>query len=344
MARIAFRVDASAAMGQGHLSRCVALAARLRQAGATCHFVGGKTLQSWARLIESAGHALSLIDSAPHDPRGDAAQTRAALAGGLPVSWLVVDHYGLDARWHEHARPAARRLLALDDLANRPLAVNAVVDPSPCADEAGYRALTPAGCHLHLGPRYCLLRTEFADARSAQSWPSGGPRIHLAMGGTDPMEQTARMAAALLGWFDRIQVVAVLGGAGPQAEALAALQSRYADRLEVIVASDRVAATMQGCTCAIGAPGGTLWERFCMGLPTACVTTSPSQRQVVEKLGRAGWLLDLGGAGDFFRSARVPLQAWLQDRRTMQMQRELLMSQVDGHGAQRLATWMLEAA
>ena len=343
MALVAFRVDASAAMGLGHLSRCLALAAQLRQGGARCHFVGGQPLLQWATLVLSAGHSLSLIEASVPGGDADAIQTLEALSGFPQADWLVVDHYGLDAAWHRCVRTAARRLLALDDLANRPLAVDAVLDPSPCADDGAYRALAPSGCELLLGPRYCLLRDEFALARPAQTFPAGRTNIHLALGGTDPAAHTLPMATRLLSWFEQISLV-ILAGSAPQVGTVADLQARFPGRVEAIAAAPgRVADTMLGCTCAVGAPGGTLWERFCLGLPTACVSTSPTQRPVMEKLARAGWLLDLGEAADFSATAHDVLGQWLANEDALAAQRLFLMSQVDGQGAQRVAKWMMEA-
>lgn len=343
MDRIAFRVDASSEVGLGHLSRCLALAGSLRRVGATCHFVGNTDMQPWAGSVETAGHRLSLIDSGGQD--SDAAQTAQALASGGRVDWLVVDHYRLDAQWHDRIRPAARRLLAIDDLADRPLTVDAVLDPSPCASESDYQSVANRGCKLLLGPRYCLLRQQFAQARTSQTWPADGAhRIHLALGGTDAAGHTAPLAARLLAWFEEARLVAVLGSPGPQTQALAALGEQFPDRLEVVLATDEMAKTMMGCTVAVGAPGGFLWERFCMGLPSACVITSANQQPVVEKLAQGGWLLNLGDAADFATTARMPLQAWLHALGARQAQREFLMAQVDGQGAERVAAWMMEPA
>ena len=343
MARIAFRVDASSQVGLGHLSRCLALATALRGHGAACHFIGTTDMQPWAGSVKAAGHSLSLIEAG--DQADDARQTARALASDCPVEWLVVDHYRLDAQWHDRIRCVTRRLLAIDDLADRPLRVDAVLDPSPCASESGYRALASAGCKLLLGPRYCLLRQEFAHARASQIWPRDGvDKIHLALGGTDAAGHTVPMTARLLAWFEHARLVAVLGTSGPQARALAVLGEQFPGRLEVVVATDAMARTMIGCTAAVGAPGGSLWERCCMGIPSACVITSASQRPVVEKLAEAGWLLKLGDAAEFAVAARKPLEAWLHAREARKAQRHFLMAQVDGQGAERVAAWMMEPA
>ncbi|WP_225580911.1 UDP-2,4-diacetamido-2,4,6-trideoxy-beta-L-altropyranose hydrolase [Acidovorax sp. ACV02] len=344
MLRVAFRTDASPATGQGHLSRCLALAARLHARGIHCHFVGTETLRYWVAGIEAAGHQTSLIPEGL-EAREDAAATLRAL-GTLRPDWLVIDHYGLDARWHEAVRRAAPRLLAIDDLANRPLAVDAVLDPSPCAEAAAYRALSTEGCELLLGPTWCLLREEFATARIGNvrtlSEARGGLRIHLALGGTDPAGATLPIAKALLDWFASARVIAVLGQEGPSAQVLREFADASGGRLEALVATREVASTMARCDCAVGAPGGTLWERFCLGLPTACVTTAPSQRPVIERLASEGWLLDLGEACDFGEGQRGALARWLSNAAALRSQRSRLTGAVDGLGAERLAGWMAE--
>ncbi|MGE6337907.1 UDP-2,4-diacetamido-2,4,6-trideoxy-beta-L-altropyranose hydrolase [Acidovorax sp. NPDC077664] len=343
MRRIAFRVDASPVAGQGHLSRCLALASRLHARDTQCHFVGTHALAPWVADIETAGHRVSLIreDLAASE---DAVETIRVLEG--PADWLVVDHYGLDACWHKVVRPSAPRLLVIDDLANRPLAADAVLDPSPCADMQAYRKLAPAA-KLLLGPSWCLLRKEFAEARRRaphKETPDFSPRIHLALGGTDYANATVPLARGLLEWFEGVRIMAVLGHEGPQAAALRELATTSNGRLELVVATREVAATMAVCNCAVGAPGGTLWERFCMGLPTACVSTAPTQRPVIERLAHAGWLLDLGEASDFGKGTREALARWLSSPAALYAQRERLVEAVDGLGADRLVDWLVERA
>lgn len=344
MRTIGFRVDASPSLGLGHLSRCLALAARLRSRGARCHFVAGEEARPWAHAVTDAGHALTLLPPHGPDPQADADATRQALSSDTRnFDWLVVDHYALDATWHRRMRSVARRLLAIDDLANRRLEVDAVTDPSPCSDESAYRALTSPRCTLLLGPRHALLREEFSTARAEQGVIGRGSlRIHLAMGGTDPQGATLPIARQLLSLGETVRVRAVLGNEGPQADAMRTLEAEYAGRLELLVATRSMARTMLGCDVAVGAPGGTLWERYCLGLPVACVITAPTQKPVIERLAQAGWLLDLGEA-HLFGSGRLPiLRTWLADRESLAVQRTSLMRQVDGLGADRLAAWLLE--
>jgi UDP-2,4-diacetamido-2,4,6-trideoxy-beta-L-altropyranose hydrolase len=55
-------------------------------------------------------------------------------------------------------------------------------------------------------------------------------------------------------------------------------------RLHVEVEADTVAALMAAADLAVGAGGGTSWERCCLGLPTVVLETAANQRAVVRAL------------------------------------------------------------
>ena len=130
---IAFRADASRAIGVGHLMRCLTLADALRSRGARTRFVCRHVPEHLRVLVVSHGHEFRLIPaSASAEPldelsqsrllgtsqRRDAADTLALLSDAR-WDWIVVDHYGIDARWESTVRTIANRLMAIDDTADR---------------------------------------------------------------------------------------------------------------------------------------------------------------------------------------------------------------------------------
>jgi UDP-2,4-diacetamido-2,4,6-trideoxy-beta-L-altropyranose hydrolase len=113
--RVAIRVDASAAMGTGHLKRCLSLAQALAETGAQTRFLCGALDSVAAQVLamqEVDVHWLPTpgtlftptADAPPHaswaglSATDDAQQTTEALADWSP-DWVVVDHYAFDARW-----------------------------------------------------------------------------------------------------------------------------------------------------------------------------------------------------------------------------------------------------
>ncbi|MGH8114388.1 MAG: UDP-2,4-diacetamido-2,4,6-trideoxy-beta-L-altropyranose hydrolase, partial [Rhodanobacteraceae bacterium] len=216
---IVFRADASLDIGTGHVMRSLTLAAALREQGAQCRFVCREhpgNLISRVRQDRFAVTALPMgfaLKGASRDGwllpehaawlgadwQADAEATRAELETS-PPDWLVVDHYGLDSRWERRVRPACKRLMAIDDLADRAHDCDLLLDQTLGRDEGDYAALVPKHCQLCVGPRYALLRPEFAALRTASLRRRVTParrNLLVAMGGVDRLNATGRVLAAL---------------------------------------------------------------------------------------------------------------------------------------------------
>jgi len=131
---ILIRVDSSNAIGSGHVMRCLTLADSLREKGCNCQFVCRNHPGNLSALIQEKGYRVTLlplqefqVEAYPHhadwvgaDWQIDAKETGSLIATlETPPAWLVIDHYGLDARWETSLRPAVGRIFVIDDLADR---------------------------------------------------------------------------------------------------------------------------------------------------------------------------------------------------------------------------------
>src|SRR5262249_32823655 len=144
----------------------------------------------------------------------DASETLALLEDG-GCDWLVVDHYGLDASWEKRLRARARRLLVIDDLANRAHDRDLLLDQNSHAHpRPRYEGLVPPGCRLLLGPRHALLRPEFESLPARQAHGSSARKVLVSLGGADPDNVTAKVLAALAG-LPELEVDVIVGGANP---------------------------------------------------------------------------------------------------------------------------------
>ena len=202
--RIAFRADASATIGLGHVSRCLSLAHALRHAGANVVLVNrglGTGLRalpltdgfdvvylpppqpadSWQPSAGDPAHAA--LAGVPWQI--DAEQTADALVR-LQIDWLVVDHYALDSRWHTAVRNRLGcRMACIDDLGDRDLAVDLLIDHNVATDHrAKYGAHIADDTPILGGPHYALLGPAFARA-APYAYRDRVSTIGVFMGGTD---------------------------------------------------------------------------------------------------------------------------------------------------------------
>lgn len=315
---VAFRVDASLQIGTGHLMRCLTLADALREQGWHNHFLCREHPGHLGEVIQQRGHAVRLLSkpapathksAADHPEKGepplahaawlgcspavDAAQTAAVLSE-LKPTWLVVDHYALDRRWEQLLRPHVRHILAIDDLADRTHDVDLLLDQNLGHAARDYDALLPAHARLLLGPRFALLRPEFAALRTAslarrQQQPTLG-HILITLGGVDKDNATGTLLQALIraDLPADTRVTVVMGPHAPWLEQVKQLAADLPCTTEVLVNTPHMAQLMADADLAIGAAGSTSWERCCLGLPTLMVVLADNQRGGATALAACG--------------------------------------------------------
>jgi UDP-2,4-diacetamido-2,4,6-trideoxy-beta-L-altropyranose hydrolase len=355
--KVAFRVDAAPEMGTGHVMRCLALADGLRRRGAAIRFLSRRLTGTMEDLIAQRGFELACLDgrTGPRDTHdhdlahagwldttqaADAAASADAL--GANWDWLVVDHYALDARWERAMRGRASRILAIDDLANRQHDCDALLDQNPYSTpERRYDNRAPSTCRFLLGPRYALLRQEFA-ARRAQVSPRRGAvrRLLVSFGGSDPHNHTAVAIEALQAMhLDGGAVDVVVGAAHVQREAIETACQRAGFRCHV--QTDRMADLVAEADLGVGAAGVSSWERCCLGLPTLTLPAGSDQRDVIEDAARQGLLYAPDGDAPVTpASIALHVRALLDNPGLREMLSRNGMAAVDGGGVDRVVRIM----
>lgn len=353
---IAFRTDASLDIGTGHVMRCLTLAQALRTRGAVCRFVTRRQPGNLAKRIRDAGFDVAPLpapqgqppDGPPrHAPWAgvawaqDAADTIAALEETQP-DWLVVDHYAFDARWERAVAAHVGRVFAWDDLADRPHVCDLLLDQNLGRDPEAYAALVPGGTPVLTGPRYAVLRPEFAELRpAALTSRSGGPlrRIMVSLGGVDRPNATGAVLEVLAGvpGLRDVQIDVILGSRAPAVEEVRRQAATMPMLVEVAVDVADMALRMARADLAIGAVGGTTWERCALGLPSLLLTIADNQRPAAKALHESGAAYLLGDLAD--ADWRKRLGEWLtnpeRDARRSRMA-AFAAKLCDGEGACRV--------
>lgn len=284
---VVFRVDASARIGGGHVSRCLTLAQTLGMRGWDCGFAINPGAERVIPALERPGITRMTLDCAAQD---EAIALRDRWPAG--VDWLVVDHYGRDSVFESACRPWARRILVIDDLANRGHDCDALLDQTLGRSAEAYAAHVPAHCRLFTGTRYALLRSRFTELRS-QSLArrrSDAPvrRLLISMGATDAVDATGTLLISLRKAQLDVELDIVLSAAAPHLESVRSAAAGLASPARLHTHVEDMAGLMLNADLAIGAAGTTAWERCCLGLPSVLVVTADNQRLIAAALQSAG--------------------------------------------------------
>lgn len=363
--RVALRVDASATMGTGHLRRCLSLARALVELGARVDLlvrqlddVAAQVLSDPAANAGLAVHwlpapAMTYVLEADGPPQQawagvpwaqDAIDTVVAL-GDEPPDWLVVDHYAFDVRWHASVRQGLRcRLLAIDDMADRALDVDALLDQNWNADHrAKYASCLRRKSRWLTGPRYALLSAAY---RTAPRYRFHDPvrSLGIFVGGTDPGGASAQVLdiCRRSGFTGPIEVVST--SANPH---LAELRAACAAAPETSLTLDEpdLAAFFARHDLQVGAGGGATWERCCIGVPAIGLVLAANQMAVVPALDKLGVLraarLDGHGVPADMPALSQVFSALLAEPAVRRSLGERAASLVDGRGAERVALSLL---
>jgi UDP-2,4-diacetamido-2,4,6-trideoxy-beta-L-altropyranose hydrolase len=342
--RILFLADAGPQVGGGHVMRCLTLARALAARGAECAFVESRAAAGVLRRFGWPAQTLLAMIGAEAVP--ELVRSGCDFAGRFGADVVVVDHYGAGAEEEAALRGEGRRIVAIDDLADRPHACDLLVDPGFGRRREPYDGLIGGRCVGLFGPTYALVRPEFAAARqrALSRRARHGPvrRALIALGLTDVGGITARVAAALASALGDVRLDIVLGGEAPSLAALR--EAAHGDRrLKLWVDSADMASLMADADIAIGAGGSSTWERAAVGLPSATLALADNQRAMIGQMAAAGLTLSIdAGAPDFEDQLRGAWGRLLADPALRWRLAERTADLCDGHGADRVAEAVLK--
>ena len=182
--QVVIRTDASLQIGTGHVMRCLTLANALNEKGVTVEFICRDLPGNLIVYIESKGFSVhSLHGLTTSKPGVSRSHNNLSHSHWLGVSqeqdvkecesvlniinpdWLIVDHYAIDCWWQNELKGHYKKLMVIDDLADRRHECDLLLDQTFGRKEEDYKSLVNKDCHLLLGSKYALLRPEFTQWR-----------------------------------------------------------------------------------------------------------------------------------------------------------------------------------
>lgn len=297
-------MDASRDIGTGHVMRCLAVANEAKRRDWECIFVLRDPEDGIITYINSFDHRVKELISADCEETTD---NTTAHGDWLPVSqtqdanetfeviceldpdWIIVDHYALDATWLSIIEKPNAKILVIDDLGDRELICDVLVDQNLGASAEKYHGKLPSNCQLLLGPTFALLRSEFKDWRERSlegRLNRNVENILISMGGVDAGNYTLRTLIELTKseYAKTCVFTVVIGSSYPHTDALHEFVEETKLRISVLSNVKNMAEIMSKSDLCIGAGGSTSWERCCLGLPTISFAIADNQIEIAKHL------------------------------------------------------------
>lgn len=303
-----FRVDASLKIGSGHVTRCLTLAKVLRKHGGNCKFISRDHPNNLIEKIRKDFKVVSLpylnkLKSSKSNKdvisdyskwigaswNEDAKQTINFLKNEK-IDWLIVDHYGLDKKWEKKLRPYTKKIMVIDDLANRKHDCDILLDQNLIANfKNRYQNLLSKNCNILLGPQYALLQNDYKDLHlSAPPRIGTAKRILVYFGDTYQNNLTLNTISSFLKLKRKnINLDIVINSKNPQNNKIKKLIKKNKN-IKIYSDLDSLSSLILKADLAIGACGSTSWERCCLGLPTVVVTIAENQKPIAKELHKRG--------------------------------------------------------
>lgn len=350
---LVIRTDASVDIGTGHVMRCLTLADELRCRGANISFVCRSSRDNIIDFIEKRGYKVHRLtdNEAPSTEitkhvlhskwlgvrwETDAAQTKTVLTTEeREIDWLIIDHYALDSAWELQIRPFVKRIMVIDDLADRSHDCDVLLDQNFYDNlHTRYEGLVPEHCQKLLGPKYALLHPIFRSVRQNLRKRYGTIKsILIFFGGIDPTNETAKAieSICLLNRPD-ICVHVIVGESYPHREMITQMCSAIPN-VVCHCRPDDIAQLMANADIALGAGGATTWERCCLGLPTLIISVSHNQKAIAEGCHQKNIGIYLGESDNVSPcQIKSEIEKMLTEKQTLLTIGENAMNMVDGLG------------
>jgi UDP-2,4-diacetamido-2,4,6-trideoxy-beta-L-altropyranose hydrolase len=359
--KIVFRTDASLKIGTGHVMRCLTLAHKLKQNDADCQFICRAHEGNLLKKIHNEGFKVTaLTTEAPTSYeikkdeevldhaywldthwRVDADQTIQALHE--TPDWLIVDNYALDANWEITVRPHCKKIMVIDDLADRKHDCDLLLDQNLIKGmEFRYNNLHSASCISLLGPNYALLQSQYERLHEIKRLKTNQvSRIFVFFGGFDNHNLTSLVISAFLD-LERpdITLDVVINQASLDAP-LIIEQTQNCNNINLHNMLPSLAPLILNADLAIGAGGVNSWERCCLGLPSLVITTANNQQPIATELDRRSIVRYLGHHDCVTKPMLTNSLKDFLDNESISDWSNRCWDLVDAKGAERIASYLL---
>lgn len=352
-----FRVDSSDKMGSGHVMRCLMLANSLLDEGHYVKFLCREHNGNIYDILQNPLLNFTLLKNTNLNysnkddnswlgvnQEEDAIQTIKSLDGEV-YDWLIIDHYFLDFNWERKLKKYVKKILVIDDLANRTHECNILVDSNYVDNfHKRYQNKTNSTCLKLLGPDYCFISKEFHKFRNSPRKRSNiVDRVLIYFGGVDQYNLTEKCLKIFSGNnLKHIKLDIVVGGMNKNHKNIKIITSKR-DSTYIHRSLPNLANLMNSADLSIGAGGVTTWERMFLGLPSIIITIAENQIAGAEELSKNNYITYLGHYNELSPDQlKNSIIKKIEDRDNLFLESHSAENLVDGNGLSRIMSHIIK--
>jgi spore coat polysaccharide biosynthesis predicted glycosyltransferase SpsG len=296
-------------------------------------------------LVHEAGFEVDLLPESldGHGITLPEADVEAVLAAArrAHASCVLIDHYGASAEYLRCLADADLIVAVIDDMAERDLtAADWLLNQNLRASTLCYRRRPD--CVKLLGPKYALLRPEFARARAnlSRQFSSKDRHVLVTLGGGNTVELSSAIVEALEPVIRSLEVRCVVGRTGHLSTRLSKVIAVSRHEVQVLHDVTNMVDQMTWADLSINAGGSTCWELMCLGVPMMVMALSDDQRSNAKALEEVGCAKQIGA--EHLHSLPFIVEDSLGEPRLRAAMSERGASLVDGNGAARAAESLMQ--
>ena len=291
-----FRVDAGPGIGMGHFMRCRTLACEMIARGWVVFFIGHGLPVCCAKNSHNGvvGNINFIETDFFQNSRDDVINLLDILQKrfGWNLDCLIVDTYRYsrdDFAFLQRFSVHRLAVVVIDDLANRDTPAQAVINPNPMFSSEPYdRQHIPV---VLCGEKYTLVRPEIVSL-AGRVYDNSGP-LMISLGGGDVVRPMMKLLTAIPEGFKRRICISV----SPDCP-LQEIESWIArDPVQRFLNTDidKFPELLASSSLAITGGGTTLWEVYCLGMPSLGLIWVDNQKHtsVIIKEQATSFMVDL---------------------------------------------------
>ena len=306
---VSFRVDSSSIIGSGHVVRCITLAKSLRKKGVYSFFICKGHKKNFTDLIKDEKFELHILDN-KHSKKNskkkydnwlgsswqDDAKQTIDIIKKKKIDWLIIDHYAIDELWQKKIRPYVKKIMVIDDLADRNHDCDLLLDYNLIENyNSRYKKLLQKNCNKLIGPNYALLQNQYRKLHlSTPIRTDGIKRIFIFFGGVDKNNLTYPTLIKCLNNFKNKFIFDVVVNSENINFKKIKLMSQQNKNIILHCNLPNLSQLISKADLAIGASGVNAWERCCLGLPSIIITVADNQIPIAKLLHKKKLAIWLG--------------------------------------------------